>query len=122
YMLKSRPVDQRLIERAEAAGYKALMITVDHLGRSREREIRYDFSRTTEYRVIHTVDPNRVLVNFAGMDLPGVPAHDTYRANFDEDFSWQDIAWLRQITTLPLIIKGIQTAEDARLCREHGVD
>ena len=122
YVLKSRAVDERLIRRAEDSGYKALMITVDHLGRSREREIRYDFSRTSEHRVVHTVDPKRVLVNFAGMDLPGVPSHDNYRASFDDAFSWSDLEWVRKVTKLPLILKGIQTAEDARLCREHGVD
>jgi len=122
YMFKSRAVDERLIRRAEESGYKALMITVDHHGRSREREIRYDFGRTTEHRILHSIDPERVLTNFAGMDMDGVPTADAYREHFDQGFQWSDIAWVRKITSLPLIIKGIQTGEDARLCSEHGVD
>ena len=122
YMFKSRAVDEALIRRAEKSGYKALMITVDHLGRSREREIRYDFSRTTEHRVVHTIDPNRVLANFAGMDFAGTPTTDAYRVQFDHAFQWSDLAWVRSVTSLPIIIKGIQTAEDAHLCAEHGVD
>lgn len=122
YMFKSRAVDEQLIRRAEEAGYKALMITVDHLGRSREREIRYDFGRTTEHRVVHTIDPKRVLANFAGMELAGTPSADAYRDHFDHSFQWSDLAWVRSVTSLPIVIKGVQTAEDARLCAEHGVD
>lgn len=122
YVFKSRALGERLIARAEAAGYRALMVTVDHLGRSRERETRFDFSRTTEHRIVSTIDPDRVLRNFQGLDLPGVPDGDAYRTQFDEDLSWRDLAWLRRSTSMPLVVKGIQTAEDARLCREHGVD
>jgi isopentenyl diphosphate isomerase/L-lactate dehydrogenase-like FMN-dependent dehydrogenase len=56
------------------------------------------------------------------MGFEQVPGADNYKANFDESFGWRDIAWLRSKTSLPLIIKGIQTEEDARLCVEHGVD
>jgi 4-hydroxymandelate oxidase len=122
YVFKDRVLDARLVERAEAAGYKALMVTVDHLGRSRERELRYDFSRHTEHRLVHTIDPDRVLRNFQGMGFEQVPGADNYKANFDETFGWRDIVWLRSKTSLPIIIKGIQTQEDARLCVEHGVD
>jgi 4-hydroxymandelate oxidase len=36
--------------------------------------------------------------------------------------SWQDVDWLKQTTRLPLVVKGIETGEDARLAVEHGVD
>jgi 4-hydroxymandelate oxidase len=122
YVFKDRDLDARLIARAEDAGYRALMVTVDHLGRSREREMRYDFTRHNEHRIIHTIEPDRVLRNFQGMGFPSVPGADNYRANFDQDFGWSDIGWLRSKTSLPIVIKGIQTEEDARLCVEHGVD
>jgi 4-hydroxymandelate oxidase len=41
---------------------------------------------------------------------------------FDQSITWQDLAWLRSLTSLPLIIKGILTAEDALLAVGHGVD
>src|SRR5579875_907702 len=122
YVFKDRALDERLIARAEEAGYRALVVTVDHLGRSRERELRYDFGRHSEHRLVRTIDPRRVLRNLAGMGLTSIPSGDAYRANFDQDFCWSDLAWLRSRTSLPLVIKGIQTAEDARLCLEHGVD
>lgn len=42
--------------------------------------------------------------------------------DFDPAVSWADLGWLRSLTDLPLVVKGIQTAEDARLCLDHGVD
>ncbi len=41
---------------------------------------------------------------------------------FDRTITWPDLAWLREQTTLPLLLKGILTAEDAVLAVEHGVD
>jgi 4-hydroxymandelate oxidase len=41
---------------------------------------------------------------------------------FDRTITWADLSWLREQTTLPLVIKGILTAEDATLAIEHGVD
>lgn len=40
----------------------------------------------------------------------------------DRGLSWQDISWLRSITKLPIVLKGIHTAEDARLAVKYGVD
>jgi L-lactate dehydrogenase (cytochrome) len=40
----------------------------------------------------------------------------------DDSFSWDDIKWLRKSTKLPIVAKGVQTAEDAVLAMEHGLD
>jgi 4-hydroxymandelate oxidase len=40
----------------------------------------------------------------------------------DDSITWADLAWLREISTLPILVKGILTAEDARLAVEHGLD
>jgi 4-hydroxymandelate oxidase len=121
YVFKDRELNRKLITRAEQAGYKALMVTVDQLGRSRERETRFDFTKHTEHRTIRTIDPARVLKNFQGMGGPNLDG-DNYHGNFDRDFTWSDVAWLRSCTSLPIIIKGIQTGEDAALARKAGVD
>jgi 4-hydroxymandelate oxidase len=121
YVFKDREVDRKLVARAEQAGYKALMVTVDQLGRSRERETRFDFTKNTEHRTIRTIDPARVLKNFQGMDGPNLDG-DNYHGNFDRDVTWSDVAWLRSCTSLPIIIKGIQTGEDAALARDAGID
>ena len=123
YIFRNRPLTELLVRRAEAAGYRAIMLTVDHIGaNSREREMRYDFRIFGEERVVHTTSADRVLRNFAGVDLPDLPTGATMGTAFEPGLTWADVAWLRRLTSLPIVIKGIQTAEDAALAAEHGVD
>jgi 4-hydroxymandelate oxidase len=49
----------------------------------------------------------------------GLPQDDLV---FDPNISWADIAWIRERAALPLLVKGIMTAEDARIALDHGVD
>ena len=91
-----------LVERAEAAGYRAIVLTVDLpiLG-YRERERRDGFVLT---------DP---------LQAGGEPVDDLVTSSL----SWSDLAAIRSwAPSLPLVLKGILTAEDARLALEHGVD
>lgn len=122
YFFRDRAINRHLIERAEAAGYRALMITVDSLGRSRERELRFDFTRHTEHRTIRSIDPERVQRNFQQIDASYLSDGLSYHMNFDRAFTWDDLGWVRSVTSLPIVIKGVQTAEDAALARAHGVD
>ncbi len=97
-------ISASLVKRAEKAGYRAIVLTVDlpRVGR-RERDIRNKFNL-----------PSRLFEgNFVGMDI----ADDTFVT-----LTWESIGWLRGVTSLPIVIKGILTAEDARLAVEHGVD
>ncbi|HEX8035237.1 MAG TPA: alpha-hydroxy acid oxidase [Ktedonobacterales bacterium] len=96
-----RHVAEELIARAEAAGYLALVVTVDlpRWGRW--------FKRSSEF----DVPPGVREVNLPeGMEMVA------------ESLTWKDIGWLRERTRLPLVLKGILTAEDARLAVEHGAD
>src|SRR3989440_4645380 len=92
-----------LVQRAEVAGYRALVITVDapRWGR-KERAMRSSFSLPS-----HLVE-----ANFSGEE------------DVDEDaaITWEVLDWLRSLTSLPTILKGILTAEDALLAVEHGVN
>jgi 4-hydroxymandelate oxidase len=85
---------QDLVERAAAAGYRAIVVTVDlpEVGR-RERDLRTGF-----------VTPS---------SLSDVT---------DNSLTWRDLEWLRSHTTLPILVKGILTAEDAVLAAEAGVE
>jgi 4-hydroxymandelate oxidase len=119
YWLRRREVMVDLIRRAEAAGYGAIVLTVDtpRLGR-RLRDVRNGFA----------VPPGIAAVNI-GQDVMAT-AHDRAaggsalerhsREQFDPTLSWSDLAWLRGQTGLPLLLKGILTAEDARLAVAHG--
>lgn len=113
YLYHDREVSRALIARAEAAGARALVLTVDAplLGR-REAIIRTP---------VH-IEPGTVLPNI-GPRRPGSEHLDDLKyfdSLLDPRLTWQDIAWLREQTRLPLILKGILTAEDAALAAEHG--
>jgi 4-hydroxymandelate oxidase len=122
YFVRDRSINRNLIERAEAAGYRALVITVDSLGRSRERELRFDFVRHEEHRTIRSIDPARVQRNLQSIDATYISDGINYYQNLDKAITWDDLAWVRSQTSLPIVIKGVQTAEDAVLARSHGVD
>lgn len=94
---------EELIHRATAAGYGALVLTVDapRWGR-KERAIRSGFG----------LPPHLRKANF-----PNAAA-----AEARITLTWESLAWLRSLTPLPIVLKGILTAEDALLAVEHGVD
>jgi len=95
-----------LVERAEAAGYSAIVLTVDLpvLGyRERDRQNEFDVAAVP-------------LGNFTG-DEPG-PSHK----DPGPSLTWDDLATIRSWSSLPLVLKGILTAEDARLAVEDGAD
>jgi 4-hydroxymandelate oxidase len=120
YVWKDRTVTADLVTRAATAGYKAICLTVDtpFLGR-REKDERNAF----------TLPPGLGIANVRPAGLDGMPesqrgsAFAKYVAELlDPAVTWRDIAWLRSLTSLPLVLKGIMTAEDATLAVENGVN
>ncbi|GMF67890.1 unnamed protein product [Aspergillus oryzae] len=55
-------------------------------------------------------------------DAKGSALGRTMGRYIDASFTWEDLKWLRRSTSLPIVLKGIQTAEDALMATEHGVD
>jgi 4-hydroxymandelate oxidase len=111
YVYRDRRVTQGLVERVEAAGCQGLVLTVDAplLGR-RERDVRNRF---------HLPD-GLVLENMLPVGLEDLPpgAQDSglaayFAALLDPALTWADVAWLRSITRLPLVIKGVVRPDDA---------
>ncbi|KAG4398690.1 hypothetical protein AAZX31_08G094500 [Glycine max] len=117
YVFKDRNVVAQLVRRAERAGFKAIALTVDTpiLGR-READIKNRF----------TLPPNLVLKNFEGLDLGKLDkTSDSGLASYvagqiDRSLNWKDIKWLQSITSLPILVKGVLTAEDTRLAIQAG--
>lgn len=110
YMYGNRSWTERLVRRIEQAGYSALCLTVDlaAYGR-RERDLHNRFfPRESIER------PN------LGSDYEATSL--IVRDEYNASFSWEDLTWLRNITDLPLMIKGILSPEDAELAIEHGVN
>jgi 4-hydroxymandelate oxidase len=111
YVQRDRSLSRDLVQRAEAAGYQAIALTVDLpvLG-YRDDILRLDF------------DP--------GVDAyANLPRRAVWEGEIDEvldlrsvGLTWDHLAEIRGWSSLPLVLKGILTAEDARLAVEHGAD
>lgn len=118
YVMKDRYVVTQLVRRAERAGFKAIVVTVDtpRLGR-READIKNRF----------TLPPHLTLKNFEGLDIRKIDrTNDSGLASYvasqvDRSLNWKDLQWLQSITQLPILLKGVLTAEDARLAIQAGV-
>ena len=118
YVYRDRKATEGLVRRAEAAGCRALVLTVDVplVGR-RERDVRNRFS----------LPPGLSAANLLPEGYGAVPAADgdsglaAYVSSLiDPALSWRDVAWLRSITALPLVIKGIVRPDDALRAAEAG--
>jgi len=116
YLQPDRAFTQALVQRAEAAGYEALVLTVDApVSGVRDRERRAGFA----------LPPGVSAVNLNGMIAPDVAdLQPGQSALFDgllpQGPTWDDVAWLRSITRLPVLLKGITHPADARLAVEAG--
>jgi 4-hydroxymandelate oxidase len=121
YWLRHRDALVDLIHRAEAAGFGALVLTVDTPKVARRlRDVRNSFTVPS-----HSQAANVDLEVMAStqQETAGTSAIERHsREQFDQTITWSNLAWLREQTTLPLLLKGILTAEDAQLAVDHGID
>lgn len=141
YVWRDRGLVKELIQRAADAGYEALVLTVDTavLGR-RERDIRRGFALPPKIGLGTLVDgalhpgwtwsfaraePIK-FANVAGREATdgttAVSLAEYINSQFDPVLSWDDLAWMRTIWSGPIIVKGIQTVEDAVLAADAGVE
>jgi 4-hydroxymandelate oxidase len=119
YVHRDRELTRMLVERAYAAGYQALCLTVDApiLGR-RERD----------KRNIFTLPPGLTLANLMsqGLELPNEDGESGLFSYFEQQLdpalTWKDLDWLKSLSPLPLVIKGILRGDDAARAVDHGVN
>jgi 4-hydroxymandelate oxidase len=118
YIHRDRGLTKDLVDRVVAAGYLALVLTVDTpvLG-VRDRDSRNRF----------TAPPGVGLSNVGARFLPdagegesGLAAY--VRSQQDPSVTWAEVQWLRSLCDLPIVLKGIVTAEDAALAADAGID
>jgi len=119
-----RAVTLGLIRRAEAAGYSALAITVDTpvLGR-READVKNQFALPShlKYGNFEALGDDHVNVaKSAGAQGSGLATY--FAGLLDQTLNWEDIKWVRSVSKLKIVVKGIMTPEDALIAVEHGVD
>ncbi|KAJ1863321.1 Hydroxyacid oxidase 1 [Coemansia sp. RSA 2703] len=129
YIYKDREATRRLIERAQDNGYTALAVTVDtpFLGR-RLADIRNKFQLPPHLTMANFADPSKAHVGAADHPQSSSTAENssglaTYVADqIDPTLSWDHIKWVKSVSRIPVLVKGILTAEDARLAVQAGVD
>lgn len=120
YWLRERDRIEALIERAEAAGCGALMVTLDVpiMGR-RLRDVRNEFALPTDVIAANLGDGSSSTAHLAAAGRSAVAAHTGEMLG--PTLSWADLRWLRSRTRLPLILKGILDPRDAALAVELDV-
>jgi lactate 2-monooxygenase len=126
YWINDREVTASLVQRAEASGYRAIVVTVDTLTLGwRPRDLRNAFLPfvTGEGCAQFFSDP----VFRSRLERPPeedvIAAAVTMLGTFGNlGLTWDDLAWLRGQTELPLLVKGVLTGEDALKARESGVE
>ena len=118
YVYKDRGATRALVNRAEAAGCEALVLTVDAplLG-TRERDVRNRFHLPEGLTIKNMLAE--------GMGALTQQAGDSGLAAYvaqllDPALTWADLDWLASITRLPVLVKGIVRADDARRALDHG--
>ncbi|CAH2007211.1 unnamed protein product [Acanthoscelides obtectus] len=119
YIYRDREVTRQLVSRAEHAGFRALVLTVD---------APFFGLRLADIRNKFVLPPHLKLANFQGTkstdinkSKAGSSLNDYVNSLFDQTIEWKDIAWLKSITKLPIILKGILNFEDAIMAADAGV-
>jgi 4-hydroxymandelate oxidase len=107
YVLRDRGRTEELVARAVAAGYKALILTVDlPQAGYREREYREPLRNAGELGNVGAMEGPDFLSGLGG--------------EIDPTLDWDDLAWVRSLSDLPLVIKGVLDPADAVRAVEHG--
>ncbi len=141
YVWRDRGIVKEMVQRSADAGYEAICITVDFatLGR-RERDVRRGFTLPPKIGLDTIFDGIRhpawtldfvrsdpiLFANVSGRnDKDGTDAvalSDYVKSQLDPTLSWSDIEWFRSIWDGPIVLKGIQDVDDARIAADIGID
>jgi 4-hydroxymandelate oxidase len=119
YVFRDREITRAIVQRAEACGARALCLTTSvPVQGKRERDTRNGFR----------LPPDVEIANFSGSDQARLPDGQGSRLEafinreFDPAVTWDAVEWLRSITSIPVLLKGVLAPEDAKLAVQHGVD
>lgn len=120
YVHKDRELTRSLIGRAEEAGYRAVVLTVDTpiLGR-RLRDVRNGFGLPDGLVMANLVESAQK-AGFSGDGASSSALSRYIASRHDASLSWKDVEWLRGITRLPILLKGIVRPDDTRQAIDAG--
>ncbi|MEO7600155.1 MAG: alpha-hydroxy acid oxidase [Opitutus sp.] len=111
YVAKDRGLARALIQRVQAAGVKALCVTVDSP---------LDGPRNRQNRIPLVTPPGVGYPHYVGITEP--PTITTLHQVRPQLLDWKDIEWIRSVTKIPLLLKGVMNAGDADTAIKHGAD
>ncbi|XP_071478441.1 2-Hydroxyacid oxidase 1-like [Diadema antillarum] len=122
YLFKDRRIVEHIIRTAEVAGHKAIVFTVDSPMSGLDSGYDRDFELFNEEQQKYSnIDIG--LPEFKEARKQGARGIVRYHRNqFDPSLTWDDVKWFRRLSTLPIVCKGILTAEAARQAADAGVD
>ena len=141
YVWRDRELVREMLERAIAADFEAIQITVDTAitGR-RERDVKHGFTLppkiglgtivdgalhpgwTWDFITAEPISFANVNGQIVGDGSDPITLADYINSQFDPSLSWNDLEWFRSIWKGPIIIKGIQTVEDAKIAADMGIE
>ncbi|XP_055622736.1 uncharacterized protein LOC129766244 [Toxorhynchites rutilus septentrionalis] len=115
YLYKNRQISEAVVRRAEKAGFRAIVLTIDSpvsgLVRGQIRES-LKFPDGIQLEIFRSLVDEGIIERVELSDVVG----------FDPALTWRDVEWLKSITLLPVIVKGVLTREDALKAIQIGVD
>lgn len=123
YTPKNRDLAASLVQRAERAGYDGIVVTLDTwVPGWRPRDLASGNFPQLRGKVLanYTADP--VFQTMTGPEPDSGTVVSTWAGTFGNPLSWDDLAWVRSLTDLPLLLKGICHPDDARRALDAGVD
>ena len=112
YVNRERGLAENLLKRSKERGYEAIVVTADLpvLG-YRESQFRYEM----------TPSENVAPANYEAYARERARSPLDYLEGFtDPSLTWRDLSWIAEVSQLPVVVKGVMTAEDARSAIEHG--
>lgn len=120
YVFKDRSLTEALVRRASDAGCRAICLTVDvPVQGNREHDVRNSFS----------LDGRAEMANFTGLLQSALPSEEGesglrsfIHEQFDSSLTWEAVSWLKQVSGLPVVVKGIQHPGDGERAVEAGAD
>lgn len=130
YVLSSQEMTKSIVKRAENEGYKAIVMTVDATVRGkRQRDVQnhsfllpyvmtvpnIEAAKVTEAKKSSNFEQNK-------QQRSGFVFDSFAKSLIDPSITFETINWLKSITKLPILVKGILTADDARKAVEHGAN
>jgi L-lactate dehydrogenase (cytochrome) len=135
YLWGDRSAARKLVAQARAAGYRALLLTVDTSVRSnRERELRHGIVLPNPELTLRTVvngarHPawgwhflSSPALAFPNLSTSGLTSRQRLAEMFDGTVGWPDLDWIRQEWDGPIALKGVLSQDDARRAADEGVD